>query len=103
MQSKLESLVGLVVTQVLRVHDYVQVLFEQDIVLNIYNEFKLSNGHNISALTNTKLLRAEEKGDAVIFYFSNGTCLAIDLREEAYNGPEALELHVPGQPTVVWN
>src|SRR2546425_5638933 len=103
MQSKLESLVGLVVTQVLRVHDYVQVLFEQDIVLNIYNEFKLSNGHNISALTDTKLLRAEEKGEAVIFYFSKGKHLATYLREGAYNGAETLELHVPGQPTGGWD
>jgi hypothetical protein len=103
MKSKLEVLVGIAVTNALRVHDYVQVLFEQDIALNIYNEFKLFNGHDLSSLNGTKLLRAEEKQDELILYFSNGKRLDIDLRDEAYNGPEALELHIPGQPPVVWN
>jgi hypothetical protein len=103
MKSKLDILVGMSVTNALRVHDYVQLFFERDIVLNIYNEFKLFNGHDLSALNGAKLLEVGEKQDELALYFSNGTRLDIDLRDEAYNGPEALELHVPGQPPVVWN
>jgi len=103
MKSKLDILESVTVTDALKVHDYVQLLFEQDIVLNIYNEFKLSNNHDVSSLNGIKVLKVEEKPEAVILYFSNGTRLDIDLRDEAYNGPEALELCVPGQPTVVWN
>jgi hypothetical protein len=35
MTSKLDALVGMAVTDVLKVHDYVQLLFEKDISLNI--------------------------------------------------------------------
>ena len=103
MKSKLDILVGIAVTDALKVRDYVQLLFERDIVLTIYNEFKLLNNHDVSSLSGAKLVKVEEKPEAVILYFSNGTRLHIDLRDEAYNGPEALELRVPGQPTVVWN
>ena len=40
MKSKLEILVGLSVTDVLKIHDYVQLFFEQDITLNIYNDYR---------------------------------------------------------------
>jgi len=103
MKSKLEILVGLLMADAMKVHDYVQLIFEQGIVLSIYNEFRLPNGDDISSLRGEKLLKAEEKQEEIILHFSNGKSLSIDLRDEAYNGPEALQLNVPGQLTVVWN
>jgi len=103
MISQLDVLVGMVVTEALRVHDYVQLLFEKDISLNIYNALRLCNGDDLRALNGATLLKVEEKPETLIFSFSNGQRLDIDLGDDAYNGPEALELNVPGQPTVVWN
>ena len=99
----LDVLVGMVVTDVLKVHDYVQLLFEKDISLNIYNVLRLYNDDDLRALNGATLLTVEEKPDTLIFSFSNGKHLDIDLGDDAYNGPEALELNIPGQPTVVWN
>ena len=103
MTSQLDVLVGMVVTDALKVYDYVQLLFEKDISLNIYNALRLGNGDDLRVLNGTTLLKVEEKPDRLIFYFSNGKRLDIDLCDDAYNGPEALELNIPGQPTVVWN
>ena len=103
MTSQLDVLVGMVVTDALKVHDYVQLLFEKDISLNIYNAWRLCNGDDLRVLNGATLLKVEEKPDTLIFSFSNGKRLDIDLCDDAYNGPEALELHIPGQPTVVWN
>ena len=103
MTSQLDVLVGMVVTDALKVYDYVQLLFEQDISLNIYNTLRLCNGDDLRALNGATLLKVEEKPETLIFSFSNGQRLDIDLYDDAYNGPEALELNVPGQPTVVWN
>ena len=103
MTSQLDVLVGMVVTDALKVHDYVQLLFDQDISLNIYNALRLSHGDDLMMLNGATLLKVEEKPDKLIFYFSNGKHLDIDLGDDAYNGPEALELNIPGQPTVVWN
>jgi hypothetical protein len=103
MTSKLDALVGMAVTDVLKVHDYVQLLFEKDISLNIYNALRLYNGDDLRALNGATLLTVEEKPDTLIFSFSNGKRLDVNLCDAAYSGPEALELNVPGQPTVVWN
>jgi hypothetical protein len=103
MTSKLDVLAGMAVTDVLKVHGYVQLLFEKDISLNIYNELRLCNGDDLRALNGTMLLTVEEKQETLILYFSNGKRLDINLCDTAYSGPEALELNVPGQPTVVWN
>ena len=103
MTSQLDVLVGRVVTDALKVCDYVQLLFEKDISLNIYNALWLCNGDDLGVLNGATLLKVEEKPDKLIFHFSNGKHLDIDLDDDAYNGPEALELNVPGQPTVVWN
>ena len=32
-----------------------------------------------------------------------GVTLVVDLRDEAYTGPEPMVLRIPGQPIVVWN
>jgi hypothetical protein len=103
MTSQLDILVGMVVTEALKVHDYVQLLFEKDISLNIYNALRLCNDDDLRTLKGATLLKVEEKPETLIFYFSNGKHLDIDLCDDAYNGPEALELNVPGQPAVVWN
>ena len=103
MTSRLDVLVGMVVTDALKVYDYVQLLFEKDISLNIYNTLLLCNGDDLRVLKGATLLKVEEKLEKLIFSFSNGTRLDIALCDDAYNGPEALELNIPGQPTVVWN
>jgi hypothetical protein len=103
MRSDLNTLEGMVIENVLKIHDYVQILFEKDIVLSIYNEYKLSYNDNIGFLKGTKLARVEESPNRIILYFSNGISLDINLHDEAYNGPEALELYIPGRPAVVWN
>jgi len=103
MTSKLGALVGMAVTDVLQVHDYVQLLFEKDISLNIYNAWRLCNGDDLRVLNGATLLKVEEKPETLIFSFSHGKRLDIDLCDDAYNGPEALELNIPGQPTMVWN
>ena len=90
-------------TEALKVHDYVQLLFEKDLSLNIYNVLRLCNDDDLRALNGATLLKVEEKPETLIFSFSHGKRLDVDLCDEAYNGPEALELTVPGQPTVVWN
>src|SRR5438445_12430117 len=103
MTSQLDALVGMLVTDALKVYDYVQLFFEKDISLNIYNALRLFNGEDLRALNGATLLTVEEKPDQLIFYFYNGQRLAMDLCDDAYNGPVALALNIPGLPTVVWN
>ena len=56
MTSQLDVLVGLVVTDALKVHDYVQLLFEKDISLNLYNAWRLFNGDDLRSLNGVTFL-----------------------------------------------
>jgi len=103
MTSQLAVFVGLGVTDALKGHDDVQLLFEQDIAFNMYHALRLCHGDDLRALNGTTLLKVEEKPAQLLLSCSHGTRLDIALGDGAYHGPEALALHVPGHPTMVWN
>jgi hypothetical protein len=79
---------------VLRIGDY---------TLNVLNRFELIG---IDKLDHVKGLRIEavlEMKDAISLMLQNSIRIVVDLRDEAYFGPEALVLHGPNDLIVVWN
>lgn len=79
---------------VLRIGDY---------TLNVMNRFELIG---IDKLDHVKGLRIEavlEVEDAITVMLQNSIRIVVDLRDEAYFGPEALVLHGPNELIVVWN
>ncbi len=75
--------------------------FKEGAVLTVCGHSAVSDGR-ISALRGARLDDVEETHEQVSLTFT-GKCLRIDLRDEAYSGPEALVLHLPGGPIIVWN
>jgi hypothetical protein len=55
-----------------------------------------------TGLTGRRLLGVEARPDAVELIFDDGWSVEVDIRDEAYTGPEAMNLHRPGKPIVVW-
>ncbi|HKG15075.1 MAG TPA: hypothetical protein VKB12_17255 [Pyrinomonadaceae bacterium] len=106
MRTALQELVGLEVSKASLVHDYLQVFFEGGAILNVYNVFHLSGGAagdgGAPPLDASTLAAVKEEVQEVELTFSNGVVISIDMRDEAYQGPEALELIRAGSPTVVW-
>ncbi len=94
----LEILKGIKILKGERIHDYYQITFEQGIYLNIYNSCTWPS----HSLKNTVVLDIIENKEKIIFIFDNQEKLSVDMRDSAYNGPEALTLQVAGQPLVVW-
>jgi hypothetical protein len=43
-----------------------------------------------------------EGRESVVIKFENGVSWEISLKDDAYSGPEAMLLEIPGEPTVVW-
>ena len=41
--------------------------------------------------------------EAACLRFDDGSAIEIDLRDEAFEGPEAIVLDQPGESIVVWN
>lgn len=82
-----------------------QICFENGVSLAIYNKYKLV-GIGVSdekLLVGSIVIDVDESTDATTIMFENNSALRIDMRDEAYTGPEALQLRVPGEPIMIWN
>jgi len=104
MNSPLQIVTGLTVTESEAVHDYVQIAFGDEIGISIYNEMSITpRSISIDKQVGKIVASVLERENAIEIEFIGGTQIAIDLRPEAYRGPEALELYRQGHPLVIWN
>jgi hypothetical protein len=98
----LQTLEGRKVTQAIKVHDYVQIAFGDDVGLSIYNDIILEPDVDISDLLGRQLESTIQTERRINFRFSGGVLLQIDLHPQASHGPEILELNRKGYPSIVW-
>jgi hypothetical protein len=104
-RSKLSVLEGYRLVEVRQVEDYVQLVFDERITLNIYSTYTASGDQieNITDLTGKTVQTITEmfvKPEYAVLIFNDRSRLRIDLTNP---DPEAMDLHVPGEPIVVWN
>ena len=104
MEARLRRLEGQTVTDAVELHDYAQLYFGPNTILSVYNRHSCSpEGVSIADLKGSMVTRVHESKDSVVLEFLPRGDLYVDLRQEAYLGPEAMTLHVKGEPVVVWN
>jgi hypothetical protein len=102
--SPLYSLAGRVVTNVVALHGYIQLHFGNLIGISIYNTIVICpKTQRIEKFVGKTVASVIEKKDAIDIKFVDGAQITIDMRPEAYQGPEALELSRHGYPSVIWN
>lgn len=104
-QSKLSVICGLKVADAVLAEGDAGIMFENGISLAIYNRYELegfvlSDAHR---LTGNVVTHVDEGSDTTTIRFENNWALRVDMREEAYTGPEAMQLRAPGEPIVIWN
>ena len=49
------------------------------------------------------VVRLDDFDDHALFTLSDGTAIAVSLKDEDYVGPEAMALHGPNDVIVIWN
>lgn len=100
----IERLVGIRVTDVRRVHDYVQIEFETGSILSVFNRYEIRSGvtNSIRCLVGATLLSCESSTGSEKFRFSDGVLLTVGLADSDYRGPEAITLMEKNSATVVW-
>jgi hypothetical protein len=83
--------------------DYFQIFFTDGSILNIFNDFVFENA-SASELKGRILsgIVMSEADSALVLSLDEGRIL-VDMRPEAYQGPEALGLYRPGGLPVIWN
>ena len=106
---RLSDLVGLELTAVLPVEDYFQFVFEHGAArLSIYNTFVIrgsaeSSPQSVTCLVGRRLLGIHNDEAAIRVEFDDGWTVEVDTTPDAFEGPEAMTLHVPDKAPVIWN
>lgn len=87
------------------VHDYVQLVFYDDSVFNIYNRFMLihTDTQAMNELVGKVVLAINTTADAIEITFSGSIVLKIGLYPSDFNGPEAAQFNSPDGKCVIWN
>jgi len=86
-----KDLIGLIVQSIEEVHDYLQVIFSDGTILNIYNTFRY-DGDSVFELEGKGLEQVLVTDEEVVFLFRANERLVVGLKDEDYNGPEAMQL-----------
>jgi len=104
-KSKLNVICGLKITSAVLGENKVTLSFENGSVLSIYNSHKLDGfiADNVQDLIGKVVSQVEDQMEIATIKFENDWAILVDMRDEAYMGPEAMQLRVPGEPIVIWN
>ncbi|MFC4485824.1 MULTISPECIES: hypothetical protein [Cupriavidus] len=104
MPSALSILVGKKIVEIDMTPQDGGVMFEEGITLNIYNSYEVTfKDPERSPLTGSIVVRVEETTEEAIIVLDNGVCVKVALTSDAYFGPEAMQLRVPGKSIVIWS
>ncbi|MCY1293139.1 hypothetical protein D3C80_1213540 [compost metagenome] len=104
-ESILQTLCGLKVSGARLVAGKAGISFENGTTLAIFNRFTLTG----IAPADAGLLVGEavsgicEAPNTISIEFGSRASIRIDMRDNAYTGPEAMELCSPGEPIAIWN
>lgn len=98
----LQILIGLIISKIEEVHDYIQIVFSDGTTLSIFNNYYYDVG-SVHAIEGKKVKSVEEAGNKIAITFEDDECLSIGMADDDYNGPEAMVLRRECEPPVVWN
>lgn len=105
MTSKISLLSGLKVTNIELTSGDAGIRFDNGAVLIIYNKFSTKgvNDLEVGQLEGKIVVKAEENNKLILIRFNDDSEIVVDMHDEAYTGPEALQLRIPGMPIIIWN
>lgn len=104
MQSNFDDLIKLCLSNIEKVHDYWHIQLGEN-YLTIYNPVKIIGGktsdpqHEIEGVF---LQDVTQKDTSLVLHFSNEMFIEVDLRDEVYEGPEAMVLRKKTGEIIVW-
>jgi len=104
MSSILGLLVGHKIQRVEKLYDYLQLWFDNGIMLNIFNIFTMIGFESdaVSLLAGCEVCAINESDEGVEFVFLGGMLLRVGLQNNDYQGPEAIEFIGKGGERVIW-
>ena len=107
--SPINELIGCRLTSQELVENCSQFTFDRGpATLSIYNRWTVrgpttDSSSTANALVGRSIVSVQTEEAFIGIAFEGGWSIMVDLRDEAYDGPEAMQLRIPGRPIVVWN
>lgn len=103
--SKLAMLCGSIIVDVKSTKNEIGIKFNTGVDLIIYNDFKCAGfgKKDIKLLTGRLVVDVDDRETMITIKFENACSIMIDMQDEAYRGPEAIQLRIPNQAIVIWN
>lgn len=99
----LDCLLDTTIQNAERVHDYVQLSFDNSAILNIYCWFRVDGtDQDISKVVGLKVREVLNVPYGMFLKFYADQQIEIRYNDEDYSGPEALELIDPSGQIIVW-
>ena len=96
----LQILIGLSISKIEKVQDYIQIIFLDGSILSIFNSY-VYDGKVLKDIEGKSIMSTEESKSFMIIHFNSGHSLSVGLNEDDFNGPEAMTLKQDGKPLVV--
>jgi len=90
---EIKNIKNLKIIDIKNIHDYLQLILESNIIINIFNNYTFKNdNNNIDNFLFKKILSVNKKIDSIIINFPQEEYIEISLLDKDYNGPEAFEI-----------
>ncbi|MCY1304693.1 hypothetical protein D9M70_544560 [compost metagenome] len=104
-ESILQTISSLKVSEATFTTGAAEISFENGATLVIYNRFTLTgiSPAEAKSLIGKTVSHIDDSPQAISIEFEKRIIIKIDMRDNAYTGPEAMELSVPGEPVAIWN
>lgn len=101
--SALKCLLNQTIQKAEKMHDYVQLFFDNSAILNIYCRLSINGvDENIANIAGLKVIETLEKPNEVSLMLTDKQQIDIRYNDDDYSGPEALELINPSGNIVIW-
>jgi hypothetical protein len=101
MNHSLKELCGSSVTSISEQDDYLQIVFSDHECVNVFNQYSLSGVRPALGFP-LKVIDVEESQSGIVLKLSDDVTVNIDLTDDAFRGPEAIQWNRENGDVIVW-
>ena len=102
MPESLDYLRNRFIHRIEKIHDYVQIYFDDGSVLNIFNDFSIGCS-KFGDLIGCEVVEIVINESDIYFSLSKGITIRVGMVDADFYGPEAMEYIPTTGPSVVWS
>ncbi len=96
-----DDLLNLEIVAITFIHDYFQIIFKNESILNVYNKYEILWTQDSRKLIYSKVISVNLSKEKLTILLNNSCSIEIWLEDDDYNWPEAIELIFPDKQILI--